>query len=301
MSWDDIDVFCHVVMHGGFTSAADVMSRSKSSVSTSVNRLEASLKARLLDRNTRHVRMTEIGESLFYRAMPHLDGLRSAALEVQKQRSSISGQLSVAAPYEFGAHHLSDVCCNLMSQYPELNIVVDVTNASIDLFEKQYDVVFSMTDRDLASSSIVATRVFTLYRALYATPDLLAQHDPLEDPGDLAELPLLVGPNDRAWSFLRADGTKVSVPITAPRLRSANAVIRKRAAVRGLGIACMTKTYCEDAVRAGQLTQLLGQFRCAPLRVYALLPARRLMPPKVRLLLDSLNDLQNEHLHVGEH
>jgi DNA-binding transcriptional LysR family regulator len=300
MNWDDVDVFCHVVTYGSFTSAAQAMNRPKSSVSASVTRLEAALAARLLERTTRRVRMTEAGESLYHSASPLLERLRQATSQVQEQGSSISGMLRIAAPYEFGTHHLGEVSCQLMAEYPELQIVIDVVHASIDLFERQYDIVFSMIDRDLASSSVVATRVFTPPRGLFASPALLAQRPSLQRPEELIDLPLLAGASDSDWEFTSADGAHISVPIAAPRLRSANAGIRKQAALAGLGVARITASFCEDAVRTGELVQLLPNFVSAPLKVYALLPARRLMPAKVRLFLDILGAMQTRSSGTGE-
>lgn len=294
MNWDDVDVFCHVVTYGSFTAAAQAMNRPKSSVSASVMRLEAALSTRLLERTTRRVRMTEAGESLYHNASPLLERLGQAASQAQEQGGSISGVLRIAAPYEFGAHHLGTVSCRLMARYPDLRVVIDVVHASVDLFERQYDIVFSMIDRDLASSSVMATRVFSPARGLFAAPALLDGRAPLERPEDLIELPLLAGPSDTEWEFTDAEGRQTSVPIAAPRLRSSNAGIRKQAALARLGVARITATFCEQEVRAGQLVRLLSKYTCAPLRVYALLPARRLMPAKVRLFLDVLAAMQTE-------
>jgi DNA-binding transcriptional LysR family regulator len=130
--------------------------------------------------------------------------------------------------------------------------------------------------------------MFSLERALFAAPALLATHGEPHGPRDLAAMPLLVSSADTEWSFRGAEGVVESVPIGSPRLVSGNADVRRQAALAGLGVARITATYCEPAVQAGELERVLTDFECAPLRVYALLPARRLMPVKVRLFLDTL-------------
>ncbi len=79
------------------------------------------------------------------------------------------------------------------------------------------------------------------------------------------------------------------MPTPLPRLNSGNADVRLQAAVAGLGVARITATFCAQAVREGRLRRLLPDYTCAPLRVYALLPGKRLMPAKVRMLLDALS------------
>ncbi|MEQ8344749.1 MAG: LysR family transcriptional regulator [Sneathiellaceae bacterium] len=291
MSWDDIDIFCQVVSQGSFTAAARAANRPKSSVSAAVMRLEASLNVRLLDRSTRRLRVTEAGAALFNGAAPALQDLRQVALQARERGGSIGGRLRIAAPYEFGAHHLGAVSCRMMDLHPELEIVLDVVHASVDPIGGGYDIQFSMTDRDLAASGIVAARVFTLDRGLFAAPGLLARHPPVRQPQDLARMPLLAGAGDDAWQFSGAADGGTSVPVRQPRLRSANAGVRKQAALAGIGIARITATYCAEEVRQGSLAEVLPGQGCAPLQVHALLPARRLVPAPVRAFLDTLAEM----------
>lgn len=291
MNWDDVDIFCQVVSHGSFTAAAHALNRPKSSVSAAVMRLEAALNARLLDRSTRRLRVTEAGAALFNGASPPLEELRRVSLQTRERGGSIGGILRIAAPYEFGAHHLGAVSCRLMALHADLEIVLDVVHASVDLIRSGYDIQFAMTDRDLASSGIVAARVFTLERGLFAAPELLARHPPVRRPQDLARMPLLAGADDGEWLFAGAAGEKAAIAVAHPRLRSANAGVRKQAALAGIGIARVTATFCADAVQQGALLPVLAGHGCAPLQVHALLPARRLVPARVRVFLDTLAEM----------
>jgi len=288
MNWDDVDAFCRVIEHGGFTAAARAMNRPKSSVSASVARLESQLNARLLQRTTRRLRLTEAGASLYQDVGPTFHRLREVRDQALALGSSVTGTLRIAAPYEFGAHHLGAIACSMLEHYPELRVEIDVEHARIDPLDRRYDIVFSMYDDEPTDVRAVARRVFSLQRALFASPELLARHGPLQQPDELAALPVVGSLDDTKWSFTRAGGASISVPI-APRMRSSNADVRRRAAIEGLGVARITATFCQQAVREGRLQQVLPGFECAPLRIYALLPGRRLMPPKVRLFLDALS------------
>jgi DNA-binding transcriptional LysR family regulator len=288
MDWDDLDIFCHVIDHGSFSAAARILRRPKSSVSASVARLEARLGARIIERTTRRLRLTEAGESLYREMSPLFAHLREALGNAAAKGETVSGRLRIAAPYEFGAHHLGAVACAMLADHPELEVDIDVEHQPVDLFDQQYDIVFTMIDRELPSTSGVARRVFSLERGLFAAPALFQTSEPPRTPYDLKSMPLLAAPSDEVWDFEDSAGGRLSIAVAAPRLRSSNAGIRLQAALAGLGIARITSTYCEPAVLAGQLVPLLADYECAPLRVYALLPARRLMPLKVRLFLNTL-------------
>jgi DNA-binding transcriptional LysR family regulator len=109
----------------------------------------------------------------------------------------------------------------------------------------------------------------------------------VKTPQDLAELPAIASPADAEWTFADAKGS-YAVPVRA-RMRSPNADVRRRATLEGLGVSRIVLTFCEEHVRRGLLQPLLTDYACAPLRIYALLPGRRLLPPKVRLFLDLLD------------
>jgi DNA-binding transcriptional LysR family regulator len=291
MDWDDLDIFCHVIDQGSFSGAARILGRPKSSISACVTRLEARLGSRLIERTTRRLRLTEAGESLYREMAPLFGHLRDALEDAVAKGESVTGRLRIAAPYEFGAHHLGAVACAMLLEHPSLEIDIDVEHQPVDLFNEQYDIVFTMVDRDLPSTSGVARRVFSLERGLFASPAFVANAGRPETPYDLKSLPLLASSSDREWAFKDSAGRMLEIPVAVPRLRSSNAGIRLQAALAGLGIARITSTYCQPAVDAGQLVQLLDDYECAPLRVYALLPARRLMPLKVRLFLNTLESM----------
>ena len=288
MNWDDFDAFCQVVDHGGFSAAARALDRPKSSLSACVTRLETALGTRLLERTTRQLRLTEAGESLYRDMARPFAQLRERAADALAQGEAVQGTLRIAAPYEFGAHHVAPVACRILREHPQLKVHIDVERARVALFERHYDIVFSALAHGLAPATVVTRRVYSLERGLFAAPALLAGQDAPAHAEELAALPLLAGGEDPSWAFSDEAGASVEVEVRNPRLRSGNAEVRLRAAVAGLGVARITATFCAEAVARGELVPLLPQWRCEPLRMHALLPGRRLVPAKVRLFLDLL-------------
>jgi DNA-binding transcriptional LysR family regulator len=287
VDWGDVDAFCCVIERGGFTAAARAMGRPKSSVSASVARLEEQVGARLLQRTTRTVRTTEAGQTFYREVAPMFQRLRELRVDAMALGKSVAGTLRIAAPYEFGAHHLGAVIGAMLARYPDLRIDLDVEHARVDPLDRRYDIVFTMFDDALPDSGRVARRIFALERGVYASPRFLERHRAPRRPEDLADLPALASVGDVEWSFADAQGRTVSVPVH-PRLRSANADVRRQAAVAGQGVARVTSSFCEDLVREKKLVPLLPEWTCAPLLIYALLPSRRQLPAKVRVFLDSL-------------
>lgn len=290
MTLNDYEAFCRVVELGGYTAAARALGGSKSALSAAIIRLEDELGMRLLERNTRRIRLTENGDVLYRRVAPLLRQLQAAHDHAVADAAVVAGMLRIASPYEFAAHHLATIVCRLLTQHPGLDVQIDVRHELVDPFEMPYDVVFSMVESDLSPSNLIARRVYTLQRGLFAGPDLLKDRGVPQHPDDLSPLPLLATPSDRDWRFSRGQQSSRIVTIKHPRMRSSSAEVRRQAAVAGLGVARITATYCAHDVDAGRLCQVLPDWECAPLPVYALFTERRLMAPRVRALLDAFDE-----------
>ena len=286
MDWNDVEAFCCVIERGGFTAAAKAMSRPKSSVSASVSRLETEIGARLLQRTTRRVKPTEAGESLYQDTAATFQRLREIRVDAMARGKAVAGTLRIAAPYEFGAHHLGAVACSMLQRYPELRVDFDVDYGRVDPLDRRYDIVFSMFEEEPDSARVVR-RSYPIPRGLFAAPALLERFRSLRRPEDLTDLPAIASSVDAEWPFTGADGVEHKVPVRA-RMRSVNADVRRRATVEGLGISRIVRTFCATEVAEKKLVEVLPEYACAPLVFHALLPGRRLMPPKVRIFLDTL-------------
>jgi DNA-binding transcriptional LysR family regulator len=156
----------------------------------------------------------------------------------------------------------------------------------VDPLDRRYDIVFSQFEEP-PESGRVARHTYAVPRGLFAAPSLLEKVHPVRTPEDVADLPAIASTVDAEWAFTGPEGGARKVPIR-PRLRSVNADVRRRATVDGLGVSRIVRTFCAAEVRQGKLVELLPEYACEPLRFHALLPGRRLMPPKVRAFLETL-------------
>ena len=295
MEWRDWELFCGVVEHGGFSAAARVLGHPKSSLSAAVQRLEGHLGLRLIERTTRHLRLTEAGDTIYKRVRPLFAALHNTHSEALAMSSAIAGTLRIKAPYEFGAHHVGPVACELMSRYPDLTIRIDVEHEIVNQVAENYDVVFAMLEAPLPAAEIIIRRVFSLERGLFASPALLERVGEPSTLQDLAKLPLLTGPNDLPWPITTPERTLEHLAVAKARLTSSNAHVRLQAALGGHGVLRVTASYTRAAIEAGLLRRILPDHVCEPLSVHALLPARQFIPAKVRCFLDALE----AHAHAG--
>src|SRR5262252_812563 len=168
MDWRDWELFCQVVEHGGFSAAARALGHPKSSLSAAVQRLEAHLGLRLIERTTRHLRLTDAGDTIYRRVQPLFIALHETKSAALAMSSAVAGTLRIKSPYEFGAHHAGPVACQLMERYPELTIRIDVEHEIVNPVAENYDIVFAMLEAPLPLAGIVIRRVFTLERGLFA-------------------------------------------------------------------------------------------------------------------------------------
>ncbi|WP_316155860.1 LysR family transcriptional regulator [Cupriavidus sp. BIC8F] len=287
IEWKDWEIFCRVVEGGGFTQGAELAEVPKSSASAAVARLESQLGIRLFERTTRRVRVTERGQRLYERVAPLFAELHDISAEATSDSAEVSGLLRICTPYEVGSQHLSESLTRVLRAHPGLRVQVDVSWDQPDLIRHGYDLAFVMTDTALHDTSFASKRVVLIERAFYAAPALIKARGLPRTPQDLQGWPTLGNADDRHWEFLR-DGVEIARLDVEPRICTHNAELRLKAALDGLGVTRLSPRFVQDAVGQGQLVRVLPGYASSPLKVYVLMPARKLMPASVRLLLDVL-------------
>ncbi|CAJ97251.1 DNA-binding transcriptional regulator, LysR family [Cupriavidus necator] len=287
IEWKDWEIFCRVVEGGGFTQGAELAEVPKSSASAAVARLEGQLGIRLFERTTRRVRVTERGQRLYERVAPLFAELHEISAEATSDSAEVSGLLRISTPYEVGSQHLSESLTRVLRAHPGLRVQVDVSWDQPDLIRHGYDLAFVMTDTALHDTSFASKRVVLVERAFYAAPALIKTRGLPRTPQDLQGWPTLGNADDRHWEFLR-DGVEIARQDVEPRICTHNAELRLKAALDGLGVTRLSPRFVQDAVGQGQLVRVLPGYASSPLKVYVLMPARKLMPASVRVLLDML-------------
>jgi DNA-binding transcriptional LysR family regulator len=284
----DIAIFVKVVELSSFTAAAEALESSQPVVSKAVTRLEEKLGARLLNRTTRRLSLTEAGSELYRRSVRALKELEDAELEVARFQTEPRGTLRVAAPMSFSILQLGPVIQSFLERYPGVTVELNMDDRQVDIIEEGYDVAIRIGQ--LQSSNLVARKITPCRQVMCASPAYLAKRGSPERPEDLLEhncilYSLLLTP--REWRLVDADGEQHTVPVGGT-LHSNNGLVNRAAAVAGAGIVLLPTFYVGEEVRSGALKPVLCKFRPQELAVYAVYPERRNLTPKVRAFVDFL-------------
>jgi len=290
---DDLALFLAVAEAGNMTRVAQRLDLPKSTVSRTIRRLESQMGVRLLERSTRHLRLSAEGVHLLEQTRPLVERLHETLQQSINQDDTPQGILRIIAPYEFGLLRLGDVINRMLARYPSLEIDCDLSSHQPDPRAENYDIVFRMQVGDLPDSEQVARRVYTVGRGLFAAPALLAETGTPKTLAELAAMPCLTSPGETFWRLRDAEGhVHEFQPVS--RLRSPNVGMRLQGVIAGVGVGLLARNYCREDIAAGRIIPLLPHLHPEPSLIYALMPTRRLMPPKVRVFLDLLEERMAE-------
>jgi DNA-binding transcriptional LysR family regulator len=287
-SLTDIAIFVKVVELSSFTAAADALEMSQPVVSKAVTRLEEKLGARLLNRTTRRLSLTEAGSELYRRSVRALEEIENAELEVARFQTEPRGTLRVSAPMSFSILHLGAKLPSFLERYPGVTVELSLDDRQVDLVEEGFDVAIRIAH--LRDSSLVARKIVPCRQVLCASPGYLKKHGTPERPEDLLEHNCVLYSfltNAREWRLVDEQGEVHVVPLKGS-LQTNNGLVNRAAAVGGTGIVMLPSFYVGDQLRSGELVALLCKFRPADIAVYAVYPERRNLTPKVRAFVDFL-------------
>jgi DNA-binding transcriptional LysR family regulator len=281
-----MEVFVRVVEAKGFSAAARQLGMSKSAASKIVSRLEDRLGARLLNRTTRRLSLTDAGNAYYERATRVMAEAQEAELAVSRLQAQPRGWLRVNAPMTFGTMHLAPALPDFMWAHPELHVELHLDDKLVDLVEEGYDVAIRI--RRLADSSLIARRLCAVKRIICASPDYLARMGTPTHPRDLARHNVFTyeyiqgTPDDLQWAG--PDGTgRVRI---AGSLRTNNGEVMRDAAIAGLGISLFPDFMVAAELRAGKLVEILTDYVDDSMSLFAVYPHSRHLSAKVRAFVD---------------
>lgn len=280
--------FVRAVETGGFTAAAQDLGLTPSAVSKLVTRLEDRLGARLLQRTTRRLQLTDEGSAFYARARPILNAMDEAEAEVAQASASPRGLLRLHCGSAFGLHGLTRAMPRFLELHPLVKIDLTLSDQPPDALEEGLDLALRVGPLD--ESSMVARRICTLQRVICAAPDYLERRGTPRTPDDLQQhncLWITSLPALRRWPFDTEEGIRVVMIDGNLVANNAEAVLQL--AVAGLGITRLTDVIVGDAIRRGQLVPILTSWHhVEPVPLYATYPSGRNLSPKVRAMVDFL-------------
>ena len=290
---EDMRIFAETVDARSFTAAADRLGLSKQFVSKRIAALEKRLGARLLERSTRQLRVTDLGLAYHERALRILQEVDSAEQMITNQTATPRGVLRLSAPMTFGTLHLGPLIPAFMQRHPDVSLELDLNDRAVDLIGEGYDMAVRIGT--LADSSLIARRITSVQLITCASPDYLREHGTPIAPEQLAAHACLTYGQTRQgeWTF-RVGGRLRKISVNGP-MRSNNGEMLRDAAIAGLGIIVMPDFIVAAALADGRLVEVLETFRCEGLTMYAVYPQHRESSLLVRAFSDFLVERFGEH------
>ncbi|STO56665.1 LysR family transcriptional regulator [Grimontia hollisae] len=281
--WQGVSEFLAVVETASFTKAAKRLGASTAHISRQISLLEERLNTRLLFRTTRKVSTTEEGDIYYQHCRLLADGLKEAEIAVTQLHETPNGHIKLTAPVTYGEKVVMPLILDFMDAYPEIQIDVDLTNATLDLVDASCDVALRLGR--LTDSSMVCKRLSTRRLIVCGSPAYLSKHGTPHTLSELAQHNCLRGQHDY-WRF-REEGKERSVRVRG--LLSCNSGIALLdAAIRGKGLIQLPDYYLNDALASGKVVKVLNAYEDMEEGIWALFPHRRLQPLRVKLLVDFL-------------
>jgi DNA-binding transcriptional LysR family regulator len=284
--WTELELFVQVAETGSLSRAAELLQLSNASASRHLAALENRLGARLVERNTRRLYLTDTGQEFHQRARAILADLRDAESTVNAAALNPTGVLRVTASLSFSMHHIAPLLREYTEKYPNVTVHVEAANRYMDIIDNNIDVAIRNREYE-PDSNITIRRLAETRRILAASPGYLSRHGFPRELDDLQQHKLLIytyANNPNELRFTRGDEQR-TVAVKG-LLESNDGQILRAAALDGLGILVQPSYIIYDDVVAGRLVPVLDDWDLPRITINLAYPSRKHMSAKVRTFID---------------
>ncbi|HZP86679.1 MAG TPA: LysR family transcriptional regulator [Burkholderiales bacterium] len=283
-----MNAFAAIVEAGSFVAAADRLSSSTSTLSRLIAELEQHLGARLLNRTTRKLSLTESGQAFYERVAQLLAELDEAEAAVSASTAAPRGTLRITCSHAMGVQRLAPAIASFIARFPDVRFEVSVSDRIVDLIEEGFDLAIRVGQ--IGSDRLVARKLGTMRLLVCAAPAYLEARGTPRAPADLAQHAVLTyaySPNPRVWRLIDPAGVAHDVRVAGP-LHANSGDLTIAAAIAGLGIVYEPDFMVQPALDGGLLVRVLPDYESAPGEIWAVYPSRRHLSAKVRLFVEHI-------------
>ena len=284
-------VFRRVAEAGSFSAVARETAMSQSSVSKHVAALEERLGAKLLNRSTRQLNLTEAGSEYYHYCVRILNAFQEAEASVGKGKILPTGTLRISSTTPFGKVFVLPALNGFLEKYPDISIDYIMEDRQIDLLKEGIDLAIRVGP--LEDSSLIARKIGGSKRVVVASPQYLLQHGFPKTPAELQKHNCLLYSqlkSPKEWIFHSEQHGDETVQVDG-RLRVSSNEAMVEAALNGIGIACLCEWHVRDYIKRGKLTVLLQKYQLTPYDIHVVYPERKFVPQKVKCFISHLQRL----------
>ncbi|MGE8098318.1 LysR substrate-binding domain-containing protein [Pseudomonas fluorescens] len=288
---NDLYYFAKVVEAGGFAAAGRVLGIPKSRLSRRIAELEERLGARLLQRTTRQLKLTAVGERYLRHCQAMLLEAEMADEAVASMSSEPRGRLRVSCPVGLAHEFLPSVISSFLERFPQVQLEMQLLNRRVDLVTEGIDVALRVRELGDEDPLLVTRRLRQAQMVMIASPAFIREH-PINSPEDLKQVPVLGALEADRMVHVRmldAHGKSYDLSLEA-RLGIDDFIVRKACVLAGLGFTLLPMMYCEEELENGSLVQLLPEWSLPGGWLLAVYPHRRGLLPAVRAWIDHLTE-----------
>jgi DNA-binding transcriptional LysR family regulator len=284
---NELSIFAAIVDEMSFTRAADALEISKAAVSKVIARLETRLGARLFERTTRRLRLTEAGETYLGYVRRALEEANDGEAAVTKMNEKPRGTLRVVMPVTLAQASVGPKLPRFLRRYPELRLEISLKGGKTDPIAQRVDVVFQ-TAKPTVDSQVIQKRLRRVQMGIFASPDYLKSAPPLRSPQDLLQhscLTLTATREGANWSLQKGAGKVQEIRVRS-RIAIGDPVVHLRLCLDGAGIAVLPHWLTNDHTRKQEIVRVLPDWTPSPIELYVLYPTRLSMTPKLQAFLE---------------
>jgi DNA-binding transcriptional LysR family regulator len=297
--WTEIELFVQVAETGSLSRAAELLELSNAAASRYLSAMEQRLGARLVERNTRRLYLTDIGQEFFQKAKAILSELKDAEAAVNATALNPTGVLRISASLSFSLNHVAPLLKLYTARYPNVSVHIEAANRYLDIIDNNIDVAIRTREVE-PDSNITIRRLAETRRVLAASPGYLKQHGVPKTPQDLQKHKVLIytyanKPNELRFTHPDSKAAIQNTTIQVKGLLESNdGQVLRTAALDGLGILVQPIYIVYDDIAAGRLVPVLDDWDLPRLTINLAYPSRKHLSAKVRTFIDFVAEHFNE-------
>lgn len=292
LDFNALKVFIAVVERESFVGASKILEMPTSNVSRCISQLEEKLDLQLIERSTRHMKLTQAGQLLYTRAKPLLEALEQTETELTLRQIQLKGPLRICIPNEIGPALLGSVIADFACQYPDLEISCVTNLSGFESLRDDLDLAIIITRGQMDNSDYIARHLVTIPCTIVAAPSLIQRYGTPTHIQQFEELPCITTVSalkGAPWQFVNKKGEFETIKVKG-HYRVNSGEMAGQAAVAGVGFAILSKQACQPYINDGRLIEIKFEQAVAPLQLFALYSNRRYLPAKTRAIIDFMHE-----------
>ena len=296
ISLNDLNLFINVVQAGSLTKASENLSIPMATISRRLTQLEESIGEHLLNRSTRSVSLTTLGQMYFDQCVNPLTECMMAVKHLNNSHYQLSGTIKVTAPINLTHQWLANCIFSFMQQYPDIKIDLMVTNRIVDLTASSIDIAIRVGNLD--DSNWVAKKLFLSRNILCASPKYLASNSLPLHPVDLKNHRLICSNHSNEWTLKNINTQELYVTDITSHFVVDDTQLMINAAKQDLGICFVPERFAESDIENGKLIRILPEWIGIPRPVYVMVRDRNYIPNRVKIFKEYIEQyLQDEKVN----